>query len=159
MLETEGLVVKVGEEGAYVETSRASSCGSCNSRQSCGSSTLSQMLGGKANLFQVLNPIGAVVGERVVIGLEEAALLKSSVLSYLLPLVLLMSGAMMGGLLAPATEMKDAYSIGGAGVGLVLGFIALKSVTARMGAKRQFQPVILRRVLSQKIIKFAEDRE
>lgn len=158
MLETEGVVIRAEEEDAYVETSRASSCGSCSSKQGCGTTSLSKLLGGKATFFKVLNPIGAAAGERVIIGLEEAALLKSSALAYLLPLVLIFAGAMIGSFLASA-EMKDAYSALGAGVGLISGFVALKLVTARAGTQRQFQPVILRRVFSHKIVKLAEDRE
>lgn len=158
MLEAEGVVVRAGEEGALVETSRASACGSCSSNQSCGSTTLTQLLGSKTSTFKVLNPIGAAAGERVIIGLEETTLLKSSVLAYLLPLALMFAGAITGSLLASA-DMKDAYSAWGAGVGLMFGFVALKLVTARAGNQRQFQPVILRRVLSHHIVKLAEDRE
>lgn len=159
MLETEGVVIQTGLDGAYVETSRASACGSCSSNQSCGTTTLSQLLGSKITSFKVLNPIGAAVGERVVIGLEESALLKSSVMAYLMPLALLLLGALAGIQLAPPDSTPDVYSACGAGIGILLGFIALKRVTARGASARQFQPVILRRVLSRKIVKLAEDRE
>ncbi|MDO9188703.1 MAG: SoxR reducing system RseC family protein [Sulfurimicrobium sp.] len=159
MLETEGVVVKLGADGAFVETARASSCGTCSSQKNCGTSSLSQLLGSSPKPFRVLNPIGAGVGERVVVGLEESALLKSSLLSYALPLTLLMAGASLGSLLASADAAKDLYSVIGAGVGLVLGFVALKWLSARAGGQRQFQPVILRRVFPYKIIKLAEDRE
>jgi sigma-E factor negative regulatory protein RseC len=159
MLETEGVVVKLGADGAYVETSRASSCGTCSSQQSCGTTSLSQLLGSKSRPFRVLNPIGAAVGERVVIGLEESALLRSTLLSYVLPLALLMAGALLGSQVAPAGAAKDLYSVSGAGIGLVLGFAALKWVAARTGGQRQFQPVILRRVFSYNIVKLVEDSE
>lgn len=159
MLETEGVVTKVGPDGAYVETSRSSACGGCSSNQSCGTTTLSQMLGGKMTSFKVLNPVGAVVGDRVVIGLDESALLKSSVLAYLTPLALLLAGAILGSQMAPAAETSDAYSAWGAGIGLVLGFFSLKLLTVRTASKRHFQPVILRRLLSHHIVKFAEDHE
>ena len=159
MLETEGVVVRLGAEGAYVETARASSCGTCSSQNSCGTSSLGQLLGSKAKPFRVLNPIGAAVGERVVIGLEESALLRSSLLSYALPLILLMAGALLGTQLTPLGAAKDLYSVVGAGAGLVLGFVALKWVAARAGGQRQFQPVILRRVFSCNIVKLGEDSE
>jgi sigma-E factor negative regulatory protein RseC len=159
MLETEGVVVKLGADGAYVETARASSCGTCSSQKSCGTSSLGHLLGGQAKPFRVLNPIGAAVGERVVIGLEESALLRSSLLSYVLPLTLLMAGALLGSQLAPAGAAKDLYSVAGAGIGLVLGFTALKWVAGRPGGQQQFQPVILRRVFSCNIVKLAEDSE
>lgn len=159
MLETEGVVVSLGTDGAYVETARASSCGTCSSQQSCGTSSLGQLLGSQAKPFHVLNPIGAAVGERVVVGLEESALLRSSLISYALPLMLLMAGAMLGSQMAPVNTAKDLYSVVGAGVGLALGFAALKWVAARTGGQQQFQPVILRRVFSYNIVKLTEDRE
>ncbi|BCB26984.1 hypothetical protein SKTS_18700 [Sulfurimicrobium lacus] len=158
MLEAEGVIVKIGQEGVFVETSRVPACGSCSSKEGCGTSTLSQLLGSKSSSFKVLNPIGAALGERVVIGMEEAALLKSSVLVYLVPLAFLMAGAILGGWLAPA-HLKDAYAIGGVLVGLVLGFVALKWISASAGENRQFQPVILRRVFPQNVVKFAGGRE
>lgn len=159
MLEAEGVVVKLAADGAYVETARASSCGSCSSQQSCGTTSLSRLLGGRPLSFRVQNPIGAVVGERVVIGLEESALLRSTLLSYVLPLALLMAGALLGSQVAPAGAAKDLYSVAGAGIGLVLGFAALKWVAERAGGHGQYQPVILRRVFSCNIVKFSEDSE
>jgi len=158
MLEAEGVIVKIGQEGVFVETSRASACGSCSSKEGCGTSTLSQLLGNKASTFQVLNPIGAALGERVVIGMEEAALLKSSLLMYLVPLAFLLAGAILGGWLAPV-RLQDAYALGGMFVGLALGFVALKLISASAGTNSQFQPVILRRVFSQNFVNFAGGRE
>jgi sigma-E factor negative regulatory protein RseC len=158
MLEAEGVIVKIGQEGVFVETSRASACGSCSSKSGCGTSTLSQILGSKPTTFKVLDPIGAALGERVVIGMEEAALLKSSLLAYLVPLVFLMAGAILGGWLAPA-NLKDAYALGGVVVGLVLGFVVLKWINASAGTQRQFQPVILRRAFSQNFVTFTGGRE
>lgn len=159
MLETEGVVVGLGADEAYVETSRVTACGTCSAQKNCGTSNVSQLLAGKPKPFLVLNPIGAAVGERVVIGLENAALLKSALLSYLLPLILLIAGALLGGLLAPADLSSDSYSVVGAIVGLALGFAALRWVAARTGGQKQFQPVILRRVVSFNIVKLAEGRD
>ena len=103
------------------------------------------------------NPIGAAVGERVVVGLEESALLTSSLLGYVLPLTSLLAGALLGSQFAPAGVVTDLYSVSGAVIGLILGIAALKWATSRAGGKRQFQPVILRRVFSYNIVKLAED--
>lgn len=157
MLETEGVVVKLGADGAYVETTRASSCGTCSSQQSCGTSSLSQLLGGNTKPFKVLNPIGAAVGEHVVIGLEESALLRSSLLSYALPLLLLMAGALLGNQIAPASVAKDLYSVGGSGLGLAVGFAALKWATTKAGGHKLFQPVILRRAFPRNIVNFVKE--
>ncbi|MDP2829822.1 MAG: SoxR reducing system RseC family protein [Sulfuricellaceae bacterium] len=156
MLEAEGTIVSTTPDETWVETSRASACGSCSSKDGCGTTTLNQMLGTKKSAFKVLNPIGARAGERVVIGVEEAALLKSSALVYLLPLVLLLLGAMLGGLLAPDNTQPDAYAAAGMLAGLIAGFFLLKRVSDGAKGNRAFQPVILRRSIN--FIRFAEDQ-
>lgn len=154
MLETEGVVIFAEGGDAVVETSRVSACGSCSSSQSCGTTSLSQLLGAKINSFKVLNPVGADVGDRVVIGVEESVLLKSSTILYVLPLVCLLAGAVIGDVLAQVS-MKDVYSACGAGLGLVVGFFALKVAAAWAGSQGEFRPVILRRVLPQRIVSLA----
>jgi sigma-E factor negative regulatory protein RseC len=156
MLEAEGTIISTSPDETWVETSRASACGSCSSKAGCGTTTLNQMLGSKTSAFKVLNPIGARAGERVVIGVEETALLKSSALVYLLPLVLLLAGAMLGGWLAPANTLADAYAAAGMLLGLVSGFFLLKQVSAGAKGNRAFQPVILRRSIN--FIRFAEEQ-
>lgn len=155
MLEAEGIIIRSEGDDAIVETSRVSACGSCSSNGSCGTTAFNQLLGAKISSFKVLNPIGADVGDRVVIGLEESALLKSSTLLYLIPLALLFAGAVAGRILAPAS-MEDLYSAAGAGVGLVAGFFALKLATARAGSQAHFHPVILRRAVSHGIVSLGE---
>lgn len=158
MLEAEGIIVSASPEETWVETSRASACGSCSSKAGCGTTTLNQMLGSKSSVFKVLNPIGARVGERVVIGLEEGALLKSSALVYVLPLALLLAGAMLGSLLAPVQAEPDAYAAGGMLAGLLAGFFLLKGISDRSKHRAEFQPVILRRNFNLNFVRFAEDQ-
>lgn len=119
-----------------------------------------QLLGIEAKPFRVLNPIGAGVGERVIIGLEEAALLRSSLVAYVVPLVLLIAGAIAGGMLV-SPAYSDAYAAVGALLGLIAGFGSLKWINRRTGSGGQgmYRPVILRRAFSCQNVKFHEDRE
>ena len=74
------MVATEGRE-AWVETSRRSSCGSCEAK-SCGTGTLSQILGRKTQRMRVDNPVGAKPGDRVVLGISESALIKGSLAVY-----------------------------------------------------------------------------
>lgn len=85
------------------------------------------------------------MGENVVVGLEEGALLKGSMTMYLLPLALLFIGAISGVSLAPDAGLRDIYSIFGGAAGLVSGFAWVKLYAFRLEANRHFQPVILRK--------------
>lgn len=155
MLESEGTVLEIEAGVAYVETSRASACGNCGSKHNCGSTPLMQLLGIEARPFQVLNPIGAEVGERVIIGLEESALLRSSLVAYVVPVVLLIAGAIAGSMLASPFS-SDVYAMVGALLGLVAGFGALKWTAGRTSGQDKYRPIILRRAFSSQTVKFRE---
>lgn len=150
MIETEAVVVKIEDATAYVKAERKSGCSAC-STGSCGTSVLAGFFAQKTPLYRASNDVGAKVGDRVVVGMDEAAMFKGTLLLYLFPLLLLFVGAVAGSMLAVAPELKDGYSVVGACVGLVAGFAGLKLFTVKLGMSRQFQPVILSLVVGMPI--------
>ena len=150
MIETEAVVVKVEHTVAYVQAERKSNCSSC-SESSCGTSVLANFFGQKTPLYRASNEVGAKVGDRVVVGMEESALFKGTLLLYLFPLLLLFVGAVMGSVLADTADVKDGYSAAGAVIGLVAGFLGLKLFSSKMGMGGQFQPVILSRMVDMPV--------
>lgn len=146
MIETEAVVVKIEHAVAYVQAERKSSCSGC-SESSCGTSVLAKFFGQKMPLYRASNEVGAKVGDRVVVGMNESALFKGTLLLYLFPLLLLFAGAVAGSALAVAADVKDGYSVAGAFIGLGAGFLGLKFLSSKMGLGRQFQPVILSRMV------------
>lgn len=156
MIEEEGIVVRTENSIAFVETRRQSGCGGCSSNGACGTASLSR-LGAKSRLFEVQNPVGAIAGDSVVIGLEEKSLLKGSLTLYALPLLLLILGALVASFLAPSPNEKDGYSILGAALGLVAGGVGLRLAAARIGADSCYRPIILRKKFGRKIACFSED--
>lgn len=90
-------VVAVGDgENAWVETTRQSSCGGCESSSGCGTATFSKVLGNKPFRVQVKNPIHAKVGEQVVIAVSENGLMKGAAMLYMIPLLALFLFALVG---------------------------------------------------------------
>ena len=150
MIETEAVVVKIEHAVAYVQAERKSSCSGC-SESSCGTSVLANFFGQKAPLYRASNEVGAKVGDRVVVGMNESALFKGTLLLYLFPLLLLFVGAVAGSALAVTADVKDGYSVAGAFIGLVAGFLGLKFLSSKMGLGRQFQPVILSRIVDMPV--------
>lgn len=142
MIETQGIVVRVEDDFAYVQTQRESACGGCGSSEGCGTATLSSVLGGKPIPFKVINGVGAKAGDSVVIGVEEKILLRSSLAVYLLPLAGLALGMVIALLAAPGAG--DAATVAGAGAGLAVGFSGLHQFNARKANKLEYMPVILR---------------
>lgn len=150
MIETEAVVVKTEHAVAYVQAERKSSCSGC-SESGCGTSVLANFFGQKTPLYRASNEVGAKVGDRVVVGMNESALFKGTLLLYLFPLLLLFVGAVAGSALAVTADVKDGYSIAGAFIGLVAGFLGLKLLSSKMGVGRQFQPVILSRMVDMPV--------
>ena len=145
MIETQAVVMKTEDSVAYVQAERKSSCSGC-SESNCGTSVLANFFGQKAPLYRVNNELGAKVGERVMVGLEESALFKGTLLLYMFPILLLFAGAVTGGALAATADAREACSVAGAVIGLAAGFLWLKIFSARIGLGKKFQPVILSRI-------------
>jgi positive regulator of sigma E activity len=75
--------------------------------------------------------------------MPEGVLLNSALLMYILPLIMLIAGAMLGGLWAPTASSVDSYSALGALAGLVAGFALVKGITLRKQLSAMARPVIL----------------
>lgn len=131
MIENSARVVRVEGDLAWVRAESPASCGACGGK-GCGSSTLVRMVHPREPEYPVLNPICAQAGDTVVVGIEEGALLSAAVSGYLVPLLMLLAGALLGGV------WGEAQAIAGSVVGLVAAALWLRRRRALPA------PVILR---------------
>jgi sigma-E factor negative regulatory protein RseC len=99
MLETRAIVIQILKSHALVQANQGNGCEQCNGK-GCGAGKLAQLFCSKPRLFQVENPINAGVGDQVIISVAEGAVLRGIGMVYLLPLILLLGGAMLGNLWA-----------------------------------------------------------
>ena len=95
MIETPARITRVEGDSAWVVSAAPASCGACAGR-GCGSSVFARVLHPDEPEYRVDNAIGAQVGEAVVVGLPDGALLGAAVSGYLVPLLLLLAGAALG---------------------------------------------------------------
>ncbi len=147
MIEEQGLVIDVHDGYVWVETQRRSSCDKCSINGGCGTSVLSRVLGQRRTRVRALDPLGAKTGDEVVIGIEDAMLLRSSLAAYLVPMLGLLLGALCGGALATAFGIShEAGSILCALAGLAAGIVWLSRHSRSTSHDRRYQPVVLRRV-------------
>jgi sigma-E factor negative regulatory protein RseC len=128
MLETRAIVINVRGSEALVEARGEGGCGHCSREGGCGSSKLTQLFCSKPRQFKVQNEANAVVGDEVQIILQDGVLIRSSILIYVLPLVLLLGGGMLGSLLSIDAASRDGFAAIGSIFGLIVGFVVAKKL-------------------------------
>ncbi len=142
MIEQEASVLAVADGAALVEVPRQSSCSTCGHGNTCGTATVAKLFGnGNATRLRVIDHLGLVAGQRVVIGIRSPMLVRASLAAYLLPLLALVAAA--GG--AEAAGLSDTAGAATGVVGLLLGLWLAGLITGGSGAHARFRPVLLRR--------------
>jgi len=141
---TEGIAQVVAVEGnmAWLIPESGSSCGGCSSAAACGSKgigTIASRL--EARRFQLVNDAGLRIGERVVVGINENAVLRASVTAYVIPLATLLGA----GMLAQSVAGSDMVTMAAMLAGLVLGLWLARVRAGRLMAKGELAPRFLRR--------------
>jgi len=150
VLKENAYVVSVKDETAWVETQRKSSCGSCQARKSCGTSVLQKVMGNKRTRLKVNNPDHFSVGDEVVLGLKEDALVKGSLLLYALPLLIMFGFAFVMNFFFQVfdIEFTEGFSILFSMIGLGLGFWIVFMSSRRLVDNTDYQAIILEKVVS-----------
>jgi sigma-E factor negative regulatory protein RseC len=115
MLKENAMVVSNSHGLAKVAIARSEACGSCPAKSMCSTGT------GNINILEVRNPVDARPGEKVVIELRPATLVKATAMLYLLPAIAMVMGATIGWLRAGS----DLGAMAGALAGLVIAFLFL----------------------------------
>ena len=140
MATEEGIVIKLGGTTAWVKTTRSSACKACASRGSCH--TKEQ---GKAMEVEVTNPVGAKLGDRIVLYFETSSLLKAAFLLYVFPVLCMLAGAALGHWLSLKYQLNP--SLGSAATGflcLVLSFMIVKIRGDKLARNDSYKPRIIR---------------
>jgi sigma-E factor negative regulatory protein RseC len=116
MSEAQGIVTAIDGDYAVVRTEEGG-CGRCHEQGGCGGVSVGRMFCSAPRTWRVLNPRGAVVGEKVSVAVAEGAVGASALLIYILPLVSLIGGAVLG-----AALLSDVGAIAGGAVGLLVAW-------------------------------------
>ena len=151
MIEERAQVIALDDQDVWVETQRRSACGQCAANKGCGTATLSKVLGNKRSQVRTLNPSATkvAVGDEVIIGIQEQALVRGSFVIYALPLLSLFLFGLLGDVLSIQWHMQnqDVLPIVFGLFGLMLGFLWVRRFTRLIASDERYQPVLLRRVL------------
>jgi sigma-E factor negative regulatory protein RseC len=144
MIEERGRIIALVGDQARVTAERRSACGQCSVNNACGTSLLERVFGRRPVELLAHNPIGAQVGDEVVVGLSEQGLLRTAAAAYLVPILGLIIGASVGERFGGAHP--EVASVLGALIGLALAFWWLRGYSVALTQRPERQPVILRRL-------------
>jgi sigma-E factor negative regulatory protein RseC len=144
MIEEPAVVVEAGDGYAWVETRRRLACSACSASVGCGSAALAKVWGDRPSRVRAISTLPLQPGDTVIVGLAEGALLRGSLLVYLLPLTLLLAGALLGQAAFAGAGEEPVVLAGAAGLGL--GFLVARVGSRRWRSDVRFQPVVVRRL-------------
>ena len=140
MIEQQGRVVEIEEGLVWVSYVRQTACQSCKSEAVCGNSYLEKWASGRITHIPALTSLDLRIGDDVIIGIAENAVLKASVFVYALPILLMVFGCYVGNLFSG----NDLGAGIGGGVGMTSGFFAVYVHGLFNRHSSQYSPVVLK---------------
>ncbi|MFH1976790.1 MAG: SoxR reducing system RseC family protein [Pseudomonadota bacterium] len=145
MAKEEGIVLRTGLGTAWVKTTKSDACNSCNAKDACN-----MLSGGKESEIEAINKIGAIADDRVVIGFESSSLLKASFLLYILPVVFMITGALMGQKFSLKYGLNETlFSAGAAFLSFAVAFLIVRLLGNKMAQKDAYKAKIIK-IIRQK---------
>jgi len=153
VIEEQAQVVDVKGNKLLLQAQTQSACGSCSASKGCGTSLLSKVIGRKFTHFQAENNVNAIVGDTVVVGIPEDALLKGSVVMYIIPIIGMLVFALLSGwllsdeLFIESAQSRDLMIAVSAIIGLIFGSLISKWYFQRQSSTQLFSPVVLRKII------------
>jgi len=140
MATEQGVVIKISAGAAWVKTNKTGACKECSARASCHSSG-----GGEEVEVEVINEVGAKVGDRIVLSLETGSLLKATFLLYVFPILLLIAGAVIGQETASYLDLNPSGFAAAAGFSFFFAALLIVKIKANQLAKKnQYRPKIIK---------------
>jgi sigma-E factor negative regulatory protein RseC len=141
MLKETATVVAVEGDYAQVQCISKSACSHCHAASSCGNSSVAKAFGPRQHKFSVRLIEPVTPGQQIHVGLPAKSLIRSALLVYLVPLILMLVGAVV------ASQMtgSDTGALVGVVAGGTLGFGLARFAARRMDSRSQYQPIMLSR--------------
>jgi sigma-E factor negative regulatory protein RseC len=138
MLEQHARVVRVAEDGVWVEAVEPSGCGTCGGN-GCSTRQIAEIFQRRPRHFRVASELPLAAGERVVVGIAHGGVLRAAFQAYGVPVLLVFAGALAGNAWQPGDFA--------AALGAVCGGLVAWGVARASGRRhaRAMQPIVLRR--------------
>ncbi|MFW5730784.1 MAG: SoxR reducing system RseC family protein [Desulfonatronovibrionaceae bacterium] len=142
-----GTVVSLDGGLARVQVRRSSSCAACSCSGICSP------LGREWMMVEAVNHPGAGPGQEVILAYTGESELKASFILYIIPLLSLLLGSVLGIWLDPLHN-PDLSSVSLGFALMILSFLGIRFYSSRTySRKKQYQPVILQIIPSDQPLK------
>ena len=141
MATAEGIVIKVDFPTAWVKCTKSAACESCKAKGFCDT------MGGSDDDVEIeaINAVGAKVDDRVTISFKMSSLLKVSFLVYMVPVLFLILGVVIGDKIARIFNYDQSiFSIVVGFLFLFAAFFFVKAKGNKMSKKDEYKPKIIR---------------
>lgn len=151
MLHETGRVIGIDADGLWVETEKQSTCAKCSAKSGCGQKLLTEYTSQanltviKAFFFNGSDKEHWGVGDNVVLGVDDNALVKAAAVAYLTPLISMVLFALAAEELL--TFANDANAVFGAVLGLIFGGLLVKVHSRHARADSCYQAKIISKPL------------
>ncbi len=136
-------VLRVAQDVAWVSCDSHAGCQRCAEGRGCGGGALGRLLGDRLREVRV-DTAGHTLaaGDRIRIGISETALLQSSLMMYLVPLLTMLGAAIVARLMAPVA-WSEAASVAAAVPGFVAGLAMARKFGRRRRGRAAFGPRVM----------------
>lgn len=138
---TEGIarVVSVDGNTVWLEPEQTTACGGCKASGVCGVQPGSRRL--VVRRFALRNDHNLALGDRVVVGIADATLLRGALTAYGLPMLVMM----VAGVTAQKMIGGDAAAALAAVAGLIMGLVLVRLWAKRSADRGELTPHFIRR--------------
>lgn len=142
MIEERGVVIDIKGNMAFVKTEKGTSCESCVARETCHG-----VIGANEVVIEAENAANARFGDRVVVMVGTATLLKASFILYLGPIAGLIIGVVLGQIIVRQFNVNlnsDLLSGILGALFLVMAFFGIRLYGKSLEKREGFGPVVVR---------------
>ena len=136
MATEKGIVTKTGLGTAWVKTMQSEACEGCSSCGTCNAQRPDSEV-------EVINEVGAKVGDRIIIDFKTSAFLKVTFMLYIFPIICLTLGAMLG------LQFAEEYGYDSSAASALMGFAAffasvfiIRMAGRKMATQKHYRPQI-----------------
>ncbi len=145
-----GIVTKLVNGKALVESEANVACFSCASKHSCVTFS-----GTKKRKVWLQNDLNLQVGDTVLYSIEERGIIFASILLYFLPVILLIAGIVVGSYFSQF-NIEIASMIGGF-IGFLISLFLIKFVSELVKDKVMFKPQLLEKCINESEIEHLKE--